>query len=110
MIENARKWHFANPIKRTKIMRVLHYKNKYGLTIQDYNQMFDKQKGRCAVCGKHESELGKRLDIDHNHNTGKIRGLVCTACNRRIGRYEHNRLKNSEFLENIENYLAIYGI
>lgn len=54
---------------------------QYGITIEDYNRMFDHQKGRCAICKKHQSELNKRLHIDHNHDTGKVRGLLCSWCN-----------------------------
>ena len=52
-------------------------KHKYGLTLQDYNQMFDRQKGCCDICRRHQSEFSKALAVDHNHETGKVRGLLC---------------------------------
>lgn len=50
-----------------------------------YNKMFNKQSGYCAVCGKHQSELKRRFDVDHNHITNNIRGLLCNSCNAAIG-------------------------
>jgi hypothetical protein len=58
---------------------------KYGLTEQAYNEMWSEQSGRCKICNKHEQELGKVLYVDHCHNTGKVRGLLCNKCNTAIG-------------------------
>jgi hypothetical protein len=64
-------------------------KNKYGITLDQYNQMLEAQNGVCAICENREfeSENGKIrvLSIDHNHLTGKNRGLLCGKCNRMIG-------------------------
>ena len=57
----------------------------YGITIEDYNEMFSKQKGRCAICNKHQSDLERTLNVDHCHSTGKVRGLLCQNCNTGIG-------------------------
>ncbi len=58
---------------------------KYGITLDDYNEMFIKQDGKCAVCGNHQSEIKTALAVDHCHSTGKVRGLLCGNCNRGIG-------------------------
>lgn len=58
-----------------------HYKSKYGLALADVQQLYDKQKGQCAIC-RHKTE---RLEIDHCHTTGKIRGMLCHQCNSAIG-------------------------
>lgn len=63
--------------------RILRF--KYGITLEEYNRMFADQKGKCAICGKHQSELEKSLAVDHNHETGEIRGLLCTHCNVFLG-------------------------
>jgi len=60
---------------------------KYGLSVKDWQLLFDKQEGKCAICGKHQSELSVALAVDHNHVTGKIRGLLCTKCNTGLGCY-----------------------
>jgi hypothetical protein len=54
----------------------LHLRNRYGLTVQDYNILAKKQKHCCAICKEK-----KRFSVDHNHTTGKVRGLLCYKCN-----------------------------
>jgi hypothetical protein len=63
---------------------------KYGLTIEKYNEMLETQDNGCIICGKTPEENGKRLDVDHNHNTGKVRGLLCGNCNRALGLLQDN--------------------
>ncbi len=65
--------------------RKYRFKREYGLTLEEYNQLFMKQNGKCALCFKHQKDLKVALAVDHNHHTGKIRGLLCTTCNRAIG-------------------------
>jgi len=64
------------------------YKKLYGLTLDDYNKLFSDQKGCCLICKKHQSDLVKKLGVDHDHATGKIRGLLCSSCNAAIGLLE----------------------
>lgn len=66
--------------------REAHLKYTYGITTEDYNRILEEQNGKCAVCGKPPKTT--RLAVDHCHKTGKIRGLLCSYCNRRvIGRH-----------------------
>lgn len=60
-------------------------KSKYGITIEEYNEMFQDQCGCCAICNIHQSELKETLYVDHNHLTGEIRGLLCSKCNFVLG-------------------------
>ena len=53
-------------------------KRKYGITQKQYIEMWKKQEGKCALCGESSD---KYLDIDHDHKTGDIRGLLCRGCN-----------------------------
>lgn len=53
----------------------------YGITCRDYYEIYDRQQGRCAICG---CEQAQRFDIDHDHRTKKIRGLLCKRCNRNL--------------------------
>jgi len=62
----------------------------YGLTVEQYNEIFDQQRGECAICGKHQTELTKGLAVDHNHETGKVRGLLCSYCNTAIGSFKES--------------------
>jgi hypothetical protein len=66
-------------------VRKYHLVYKYGITVDEYNKIFEKQKGCCAICGKHQNECKRILGVDHNHITGKVRGLLCTSCNQLLG-------------------------
>lgn len=56
--------------------------DKYGLTVDQFNAMFQTQNGKCAICFK---DLGTKYCIDHCHSTGAVRGLLCYSCNSGIG-------------------------
>ena len=58
---------------------------QYGLTREKYDAMLQLQQGKCAICGEPPNGRWKKLNIDHCHTTGKVRGLLCTGCNRAIG-------------------------
>lgn len=60
----------------------------YGITIELYNEMLEQQGGVCAICKKNDSR--HRLSVDHDHNTGKVRGLLCHKCNRTLGVFNDN--------------------
>ena len=65
----------------------LHMKRSYGIGFKDYDAMVLEQNGVCAICSAEppKNQHKKRLNIDHCHTTGKVRGLLCDACNRAIG-------------------------
>ena len=61
-------------------------KKKYGITHDDYLAMLEEQDGCCLGCGaRAEDQPYGVLDVDHNHKTGKVRGLLCNPCNRLLG-------------------------
>jgi hypothetical protein len=64
-------------------------KSKYGITLDDYARMFAAQNGRCAICNT-PPERGTNLHVDHDHKTGRVRGLLCSRCNLNLGRVEKN--------------------
>ena len=68
------------------------YKKRYGANKEDYNRLFEEQEGGCAICGEPETkeQRGKivKLAIDHDHKTGKIRGLLCHKHNIALGMFE----------------------
>lgn len=59
---------------------------RLGMTKEQYTALHLQQQGRCQICQKHESQLERRLAIDHCHSTGQIRGLLCMPCNTAIGK------------------------
>jgi hypothetical protein len=78
-------------------------KRLFGISIEEYDKMFQKQNGVCAICYRKEVASHIRsLAVDHCHKTGKVRGLLCTSCNQGIG-----HLKDSVvLLENAIRYLT----
>ena len=67
-----------NDARRRSVLR-----SKYGLTPETYDALLETQAGACAICG---CKAGKRaLHVDHDHRTGKVRGLLCNNCNRCLG-------------------------
>lgn len=77
---------------------------KLGLTLSEYTDMLIKQKGRCAICGISDTKYKQGFDIDHNHKTGKVRGLLCNQCNFLVG------LSRESFLiiNKLKQYLKKY--
>lgn len=66
--------------------RAPHLKRSYGMTIADYNALLLKQGGKCALClAVSARPSGGHLCVDHDHDTGRIRGLLCVLCNTAIG-------------------------
>src|SRR5690242_4430850 len=62
---------------------------KYGITVGMYHMMLIKQQGLCRICNG--PPIGKiRLSVDHDHKTGKVRGLLCDKCNQAIGAFNEN--------------------
>jgi hypothetical protein len=88
----SRAWRKANPTSSLSSAM----KHKYGITLERYNEILQKQGGVCAICGglnAHPHRWGgvtTRLTIDHCHSTGRVRGLLCGACNVAIGMLKDN--------------------
>lgn len=71
-------------------------KREYGITLEDYNKMLEDQNGVCSICKKSETSIHEKtnklrnLAVDHCHETGKVRGLLCSKCNRGLGYFKDN--------------------
>ncbi len=65
-------------------------KRLYGITLEDYEIMFNNQNGCCAICKRHQAHFVKALAVDHDHETGKVRALLCEFCNTAIGLLQDN--------------------
>lgn len=98
---SQRKWKKRNPDK------LLAYKLrfKFGITIEEYRKMFEKQENRCAICWRGGETITKKLDVDHNHKTGKVRGLLCGDCNRAIGLFKDDIYRLSNAISYLRKYL-----
>lgn len=67
-------------------------RRKFSITLEQYNQMWEAQNGLCAICGEGESVgrngVRNQLAVDHNHETGMVRSLLCSNCNQGLGRFK----------------------
>lgn len=88
--------------QHTETYRAYKYKIRYGITVAQYNQMLENQFGVCGICMSEPAD-NKKLVVDHNHHTGKVRGLLCDPCNLMVGFYE----RKPDIAENLETYLGI---
>lgn len=87
-----------------KIHRIrIHYKRQYGMELDDYWKLWDKQQGKCAIC--EQFQKGKRrLVVDHCHTSGIVRGLLCYGCNRGIAVLDKPELLQEavKYLQNVK--------
>ena len=88
---NVQRWRRANPER----MRDFQRKWTFGLPLGEYDRMMEVQGGGCAICGTPPNNSS--LDVDHDHATGRVRGLLCRACNVGIARFRDDpkRLKTA---------------
>lgn len=66
----------------------------------NYNLLLLQQNGKCSICARHQSEFNRALCVDHNHKTGKVRGLLCNMCNQAYGLLK----ESTQAIENLFNY------
>jgi hypothetical protein len=92
-----RKRENACPVKEKG--RVL--KRKYGITIEQFDQMLTAQSGACAICRSLPAQ-GKSLHVDHCHSTGRVRGLLCHQCNWYLGKVDSDAALIGRLLRYLE--------
>jgi hypothetical protein len=92
----ARQWSKDNPERRNRNRWLYELKSRYGMTEQSWENLLRKQGGGCAICGAKEdgsryvSGVDRRMSVDHCHETGRVRGILCNRCNRAIGLLKDN--------------------
>lgn len=91
-----KKTHKAKELARNCIL-----KNSYGISLEEYSKMLEKQSGVCAICGRKDKTT---LCVDHDHKTGKVRGLLCHQCNLGIGNFDDNIPSLEKAIKYISNY------
>ena len=109
---HCKQWRKNNPERCAELQKIYRAKNKemyiksqrktdlkrhYGMTVKEYDCSYDLQRGKCLIC----DEEKKILCVDHNHTTGKIRGLLCRRCNLGLGFIE----KSPKFYLRAQQYL-----
>jgi hypothetical protein len=79
-----------------------HLRTKFGITLDDYNRILEEQDGRCSICDTTACSTGQRLSVDHCHDTGAVRGLLCRRCNAGCGQFNDSPdllRKGADYLE-----------
>lgn len=115
--ERSRKWREANRERRKVYEKEYYERNKnkarqydweyqlrtrYNMTKEEYETILLSQNNCCAIC---KGKCTRKFAVDHDHDTGKIRGLLCNKCNRGLGLF----LDNPSFLEEAASYLRTKG-
>ena len=94
---NDKQRHIENPNRYKKYA----LKKRYGISLEEYTDMYNNQNGCCAICGRHNDTFAKSLAVDHCHITGKVRKLLCINCNSAIGKLQDD----IEILQKAISYL-----
>lgn len=99
---SRKKYYEANKAKSLEYSRIYNLQRKFNLTPEQYLEMEKQQNSVCCICKK---KCTRKLAVDHNHSTGKVRGLLCNSCNRGLGYFKDS-------LENLQQaiiYLKEYS-
>ena len=86
LIRANKRWREKNPDQFNASVRNAKLIRQFGITAEQYDEMLASQSGGCAICRKTCSS-GRRLAVDHDHATGKVRGLLCAKCNQGLGQF-----------------------
>lgn len=84
-LEAHRRWVTKHPERGRRANRDGQLKTKFGITRIEYDAWLKRQHFKCAICRTHMNLLSRSLAVDHDHETGTVRGLLCSACNTALG-------------------------
>lgn len=102
-----RKTRYRSNEKVRKAAWATNLKHKYGITVEEYDQMLKIQNGRCAICdvSSHETKTGKsHLAVDHDHKTGRVRALLCSHCNAGLGAFRDDTVVLNKAVEYLNEH------
>lgn len=97
----ARAWAKANREQVRKYALIARLRTKYKLTLDAYVALLQSQNNKCAICLSPLMLQGKNTHVDHDHKTGRVRGVLCRACNTGLGLAK----ENLSTIENMGLYL-----
>jgi hypothetical protein len=93
----VQKWRKDHPEQWSQIQRASNLRTKYGISVEEFDALLLSQGGCCAICGSSDSQMRKKkgkltgcFAVDHDHETGKVRGLLCGHCNTGLGLLRDN--------------------
>jgi hypothetical protein len=104
VMARSKKWAEENKEQKQRNARSSHIKKSYGITLEQEQDLKNKQDNKCPIC-KTELGIGHKTHIDHCHTTGKVRGILCHACNVLLG---HAR-ESVDILKSAQKYLKKYS-
>jgi hypothetical protein len=114
VINRVKKWQRENPdrvvatrqrrIRDPRRDREQHLQRRFGISLDDYAELFEAQGGGCAICGRPPAD-GKSLHVDHQHESGTVRGLLCFTCNGALGMLN----EDEEVLARAFDYVSAHG-
>jgi len=108
-LKNNRAKYAESKAHRDKI-RGAGFKRMYGISLKEYEELLRVQKGKCNICGAHESLEIKKLAVDHSHDSEKVRGLLCQRCNLMLGKFNENLeclTRAKKYLESSKDYRLV---
>ena len=90
----VREWAAEHPEEFEERKRSSHLRKSFGITSEQYEKILAKQGGGCAICGATTDDIGhptqRHLHVDHDHETGLVRGILCFNCNRGLGSFHED--------------------
>ena len=88
----SKQWYENNKERKKELSKAYKHTKKdkdlqktYGISLEEYNRKMAQQNCRCKICLTHQDNLKRAMCVDHDHETGKVRGLLCDTCNRSLG-------------------------
>lgn len=100
--EKTKEYYLVNKERKKEYMSKCHYKKTYNLTLEEIDELLIKQDHKCALCGT--SLLETKRCVDHDHETGIIRGILCYKCNTGLGWFQRF-YENPELLKKTVEYI-----
>lgn len=87
LTSRAKAWRHANPEKMKRYRLRSHFKKNFGITLEQYDKIWEQQERKCAICGAGD-DFKDKFHLDHDHATNVIRGILCARCNHGLGHFK----------------------
>lgn len=108
--EYRAKWYQDNKQRTQETHRRWHYKARYGISVEEYDEKLAAQSNVCAICKEpetvkeHRTGNIRKLAVDHCHSTGKVRDLLCSRCNNTLGKFKEDPRVFESFIKYINKH------
>jgi hypothetical protein len=109
-VEQWNKTRYKHTAGRSEASRRRYLRIKYGMTLDDWQEWFERQGGACAICKRLEGEVAGGLHVDHCHASGVIRGLLCQSCNTSIGHLREDPEVIRAAADYVERHSKVSGV